>query len=75
MQDIPGGINQSFLKIFVPRLLEWVGTQRPWHSQTHEEVVELWNVVFPGKPLENSDVKEVVVKIVSWAVGVVTVGV
>ncbi|RXW15478.1 hypothetical protein EST38_g10372 [Candolleomyces aberdarensis] len=61
--DIPSNISQSFQKIFVPRLLEWAGTQHPWHLQMHQEIVGLWDTVFPDKPLENSEVEDVVIKI------------
>ena len=62
--DIPAELSTSFQRIFVPRLLEWAGIQHPWHAQTDDEIVGLWETVLPDQILD-SDTTSIIVKIVS----------
>jgi len=71
VSDLPlpqGGRNaQNWKKAFLPSLLAWAGAHEdPFglNGELYDVVTEIWSTVFPGVPLEENDVTNLV-KVVS----------
>lgn len=65
MGDLPVNIRKMFNDVFLPYLIEWAGTQHPWHQQTDEEVMAVWKRVLPDESTLDNDVQVSIAKLVS----------
>jgi hypothetical protein len=61
--DIPAQHSVDFQKLFLPRVFEYLGTQRPWHQISEEELNEIWEKAIPTQELD-SELYSIIEKVV-----------